>query len=460
MSLSLAVVGRINEGKSSIVSTLAEDDSVEVSEFARTTTRCHRYPVRVDGETLYTLIDTPGFGNAPRALRWMKERSRSADDRMEVVRAFAREHRDDPDFRDECELLSPILEGAGILYVVDASHPFTPDFEAEMEILRWTGRPRMALLNRIRSRDHGPEWERVLDQYFKHHVPFNAHAVGFSDRVEILKAFRLLQPDWRAPLDRAVEAFEREWERRRSGAAAVIGGLIFDALTWSGRVSHERGTSSEARAAKDQETAVRELSALETRAREEVERLHRHVRLKKAGGSDLKPGELFTRETWKKHGLTAAQKIAAWTGAGATTGGVVDLGVGGASLMAGVLVGGAVGLGLGIWRATRGFRWVDLAVSSLDADRERFTIGPVRDPEFPVVLFNRALAHYRLVRDRAHGRRDELRLNDEDRPLARLPADLQASLLKRFKELLAAKGEAPPSLKTRLVQEVEKALLP
>jgi hypothetical protein len=458
MSLSLAVVGRINEGKSSIVSTLAEDDSVEVSELARTTTRCHRYPVRVDGETLYTLIDTPGFGNAPRALRWMKERSRSADDRMEVVRAFAREHRADPDFRDECELLSPILEGAGILYVVDASHPFTPDFESEMEILRWTGRPRMALLNRVRARDHTAEWARVLDQYFKHHVPFNAHAVGFADRIEILKAFRLLQPDWKAPLDRAVEEFERDGARRRSGAAAVIGGLLFDALTWSTRVSHERSTSPEARAARNQEVAVRELAAMEARAREEVERLYRHVRLKKAGGRELKLDGLFTQETWKKHGLTAAQKIAAWAGAGATTGGVVDLGVGGASLMAGVLVGGAVGLGLGIWRAARGFRWVDLAVDALDAKRDAFTVGPVKDPEFPVVLFNRALAHYHLVRDRAHGRRDDLLLKDEDRPLSRLPGELQTSLARRFKDLISAKGEASPSLKTRLVQDVEKAL--
>lgn len=451
-----AVVGRVNEGKSSLVSTLAEDDSVEVSEFARTTTRCHRYPVRVDGETLYTLIDTPGFGNAPRALRWMRERSRSADDRMEVVRAFVREHRDDPDFRDEGELLGPILEGAGILYVVDASHPFTPDFEAEMEILRWTGRPRMALLNRIRARDHTVEWTRVLDQYFKHQAPFNAHTVGFGDRIDILKAFRLLQPDWRAPLDRAVEAFEKDWERRRSSAAGVIAGMIFDALSWTSRVTHGPSTSDEERARRHQEIAARELGALESRAREEVERLYRHARLKRAGGRDLPPAELFARETWKKHGLTAAQKVAAWAGAGATTGGVIDLGVGGASLMAGLLIGGAVGAGVGVWRAARGFRWVDLAASTLGGDE--LTIGPVKDPEFPVVLFNRALAHYRLVRDRAHGRRDELVLRDDERPLGTLPRDLQADLLRTFKKLIAAKGDPPPSLKSRLAQDVEKAL--
>ncbi|HEX7898083.1 MAG TPA: DUF3482 domain-containing protein [Planctomycetota bacterium] len=450
MTPSLAVVGRINEGKSSIVSTLAEDDSVEVSEHARTTTRCHRYPVRVDGELLYTLVDTPGFGNAPRALRWMKERSRSADDRVETARAFVREHREDPDFRDECELLGPILEGAGILYVVDASHPFTVDFEAEMEILQWTGRPRMALLNQIRERDHGASWARVLDQYFKHHVPFNAHAVGFADRIEILKAFRLLQADWRAPLDRAVDEFQKDWERRRERAAAIIGGLIFDALHWSAVVPQDPATSPQA-------VAIRSLTELEARAREAVERLYRHARLKRAGGKDLslEPGALFSRETWKRQGLTLPQRLAAWAGAGATTGGAIDVGVGGASFFAGAVLGGAIGLGVGVWREKRG--GFDFRARWLAKDRKEVTVGPVTDPEFPVVLFNRALGHYRLVRDRAHGRRDDLLLKDEDRPLSRLPDDLQRTLMKLFKELIRGGGSS--ALKTRLNQEVEKALL-
>ena len=56
-----AVVGHPNKGKSSIVSTLAGDDSVEIKADPRTTLRCNRYPMKVDGKTLYELIDTPGF---------------------------------------------------------------------------------------------------------------------------------------------------------------------------------------------------------------------------------------------------------------------------------------------------------------------------------------------------------------------------------------------------------------
>ena len=45
----------------------------------------------------------------------------------------------DARFKDECELLKPIIEGAGVLYVVDGSRPYGRQYEAEMEILSEAG---------------------------------------------------------------------------------------------------------------------------------------------------------------------------------------------------------------------------------------------------------------------------------------------------------------------------------
>ena len=69
-----AVVGRVNKGKSSIVSTLAEDDSVRIDARPGTTTEVREFPVRVDGRTLFVLVDSPGFEDAPRALAWLRAR--------------------------------------------------------------------------------------------------------------------------------------------------------------------------------------------------------------------------------------------------------------------------------------------------------------------------------------------------------------------------------------------------
>ena len=101
-----------------------------------------------------TLVDTPGFEQARHALAWLREREGSAAERPDVVRDFVGEFQSSGRYPEECELLRPVLEGAGILYVVDGARPYSPEYEAEMEILRWTGQPRMALINRIGERDH------------------------------------------------------------------------------------------------------------------------------------------------------------------------------------------------------------------------------------------------------------------------------------------------------------------
>ena len=68
-----AVVGHPNEGKSSVLSTLAEDDSVRVSPFPGETRACRRFPVIIDGLEIIAFIDTPGFQNPRRTLLWMQE---------------------------------------------------------------------------------------------------------------------------------------------------------------------------------------------------------------------------------------------------------------------------------------------------------------------------------------------------------------------------------------------------
>ena len=101
----------------------------------------------------YTLVDTPGFQRARAVWSWLQAHETSADRHPEVVQAFLDQHGDRARFPEEVELLGPIMAGAGILYVVDGSVPYGAEYEAEMEILRWTGQPRLALINPIGEAD-------------------------------------------------------------------------------------------------------------------------------------------------------------------------------------------------------------------------------------------------------------------------------------------------------------------
>ena len=54
-----AIIGHPNEGKSSVVSTLAEDDTVPVSRIPGETTTSRVYPVSIDGKEIIRFIDAP-----------------------------------------------------------------------------------------------------------------------------------------------------------------------------------------------------------------------------------------------------------------------------------------------------------------------------------------------------------------------------------------------------------------
>ena len=89
------VVGHVNRGKSSIVSTLAADDSVAIDARPGTTRQCREFPMVVGTETLYTLIDTPGFERPRQTLAWLRDHETTTDARRAVVQRFVRQHHRD-----------------------------------------------------------------------------------------------------------------------------------------------------------------------------------------------------------------------------------------------------------------------------------------------------------------------------------------------------------------------------
>src|SRR5689334_648023 len=105
------VVGNVNRGKSSVVATLAADDSVDIGPLPGTTRVCRSFPMQVGDRTLYTLVDSPGFERPRQALAWMTQRAEATVDRRAAVEAFVREHGSTAEYRQECELLRPILDG-------------------------------------------------------------------------------------------------------------------------------------------------------------------------------------------------------------------------------------------------------------------------------------------------------------------------------------------------------------
>lgn len=466
-----AVVGRVNKGKSSIIATLAEDDSVPIDPRPGTTTECRTYPVRVEGRVLFTLVDTPGFEQAPRALDWLRAREESAASRQALVGEFLRTFEGGDDFVEECRLLRPIVDGASVLYVVDGTQPYRPNYEAEMEILRWTGRPGMALVNRIGAADHADAWRRALDQYFKTVRDFDAHAVTFRERVRLLETFRELREPWRPAIDEAIAALERERDRRRAEAADVLATLLADALTLTLEVTVRKGEEPRARREELEQRFHDALRAQEEKARRAVARLYGHRNAHWSTPDLDRPvfeQDLFAEATWRALGLTPKQLLVVYTTAGAVAGGTVDAAVGGASFLAGAAVGALSGVGVWAWQAGRRFARAATPGGLAEGLRagwgsgRLYRIGPHAHRNFPWVLLDRALLHYDSVLTRTHARRDAPTVSvaaPGQGIVARLSEDERRRLDRLFARVRKARPPLPSALSSDLYEAVA-ALLP
>ncbi|MDH3718740.1 MAG: GTPase/DUF3482 domain-containing protein, partial [Planctomycetota bacterium] len=345
------VVGHVNRGKSSIVSTLAADDSVRIDSMPGTTRHCREFPMRVGGQTLYTLVDTPGFERPRQVLTWLKKQDTSTAQRRKAVEDFVAQHQRTGEFEQERELLRPILAGAAILYVVDGSKPPSPKYEAEMEILRWTAQPRVALINSTGSEDYCAAWHSMLDQFFNMVRPFNAHQADFQQRLRLLKMLREMSEATREPLERAIQSLVEDRQANLREAAEVIAEMQVQMIT---RVEEKR-LATDADPAQHQaalaERYYDELRRAERAGHNRLKRIFLHHQLEVSEAQlQIAGDDLFDVDSWNRLGLSRKQLTAAGAAAGAVAGGMVDAASAAISFPFGTLIGGATG-GAASWYA-------------------------------------------------------------------------------------------------------------
>jgi len=434
-----AVVGHPNKGKSSIVASLALDDSIQIGNTPGTTQIKRGFPLKVDGEIVYELFDTPGFQRARRVFAWLEEHGDvSADKRVDVVRQFVLEHRDNKQFRDEVELLEPILNGAGIIYVVDASKPYGAEYEVEMEILRWCGQPSMAILNLIGNEDYREEWSRALGQYFRMVRTYNPISAGHEEHIELLESMAQLKEQWTKPIKKAIDILDRLYDEKIEESMLSIGEYMKRVLSYVEvkKIYGEEATDEEEEMSKE---AYREkLLGFEKKERKKIEKIWNHSHVEKSDITlSVDEVGLFSKESASIFGLSQKELILTGASAGAVTGAGFDLMVAGHSLFLGSLIGGVVG-GVG---AMFGFDNIyEVKVLGQSLGKRELSIGPMQNLNFPYVLLGRSLYHASRIAKRSHASRVKLELENSSFTEEILNAKMRKEL-EKFHEKLRKEEE-------------------
>ena len=454
----LAVVGHPNKGKSSVVAALTQNDQVQISPDSGTTRVAQRFSLKLDGHTVFELVDTPGFQRAGKCLAWLREEAVAADQRPARVAAFVDRFRDAGLFNDEVELLTPIIRGAGIIYVVDGSLPYSPEYETEMEILRWTGRPRLALINPIGGDDYLTQWQQALNQYFSLVRLFDPLHASFDQHLQLLRTFGELEAERGEDFDQAVSRLERYRHLKLQQATRILVEMLYQLLTYQRSSSRLQQVAEEPLTdwLPDEISRFnRQLNRIERQGQQQLEALFLHHHLEpEISRLEVHQGELMDQSQWSFWGLQRQQLVLVSAGAGAALGLLVDAGAGGSSLLTGALGGGVVG-GLSGWF---GADWLKQRLPSwLQFSTEKQLLGPVKDPNFAFVILGRALSHARAMLARSHADRERLTIADDGfQGMQVLDLKRQVQLLKQCHQLArqGPQGRAAEQLRDWLYQQL------
>ncbi len=453
-----AVVGHPNKGKSSIVATLAHDDGVIIEQRSGSTKKAQTFPMIVDGKTLYELIDTPGFQRAHACYDYLINHCNDASQRAAAVRKFVEDNHKGETFTNECELLKPIIDGAGIIYVVDGSRPYGAEYEAEMEILRWTGQPSLALINPIEGDEYIAEWENALEQYFKTVRVFNAHNAEFYKQINLLKIFGELSESWQKPLQQAVKVLEAQRLSSHKNAADTLASAIVDIL-----LHYERQNLALGLPTSPVETLLEKkyrnyIRKIESTSRKKIEEIYAYFRIERTENElTFESTDLLDQESWYLFGLNKKQLLTLAAGAGASAGAVIDLGLGGSSLLLGSTIGGITG-GLSAWKFSH--RIAKFTFKGLPTGGQTLQYGPAKHPNLPFVLLGRALNHHRFICKRTHASQTKMILLEDttDNPLTSFSLSEKTKLMKLFqmiskqKNLLSCREELATIILSSLIK--------
>ena len=343
-TLSLAVVGHTNTGKTSLMRTLLRDSRFGEVQNAAATTRHVAQAALGDGvETWLYLHDTPGLEDAGGVLDWLEENTSPQQEGIERLQQFLDSPAAQNEWAQEAKVLRQVLASDAALYVVDAREDVLPKYKDELTVLSWCAKPVMPVFNFIHGQNMD-EWQTLLARRSLHvSSRFDTVAFDFSGEMVLWQQLATLlgQP----PALSALTAFrQQEWRQLERQAYVLVAQFLLDAAACVRQLEDKSRTQ----AVLDEMQAA--VAAHESSLHQQLFALYRFY----YSDADIQGQQVlrafrqnpFDAELLKDYGIR--------TGKAAATGALLGLGVDaltlGTSLGLGATIGGVLGGLAGNWQ--------------------------------------------------------------------------------------------------------------
>jgi len=217
----IAFIGKPNNGKSSIISTLTMDDRIKVAPQAGTTKQVNEYIYKdKNNNTIAIFYDTPGFEHPRKIYEFLQNHTI-----VDAINHFQKEK-----FKKDVEILKAINNSDALSFVVDSSDE--PDINThgyEIGILNLSKRPSIIVLNPHLQDNKNKEWREFLKKFnLVKVVEFNPLKSGFSEINRFFEALEKYHPD----IKELKKWHKEDFENRINRSFEIIADKIYELVTF------------------------------------------------------------------------------------------------------------------------------------------------------------------------------------------------------------------------------------
>ena len=188
MAPKFVIIGKPNHGKSSLISVITMDDSIEISNRAGTTIEMNHYSYEYKNQDVIEFYDTPGFEMAEDILDCLENNH--------TINEFIEKYHNENIYKKDIEILNAILKSDYIIFLINSSEmPDENTIGYELSILQHINKPKLFLFNQKKEKNYNQKWENLLEEFgFSSNeiIYFNALKSGYAQIIELLNKMESL----------------------------------------------------------------------------------------------------------------------------------------------------------------------------------------------------------------------------------------------------------------------------
>ena len=398
-----SIIGKPNNGKSTIISALTFDDRIEIADEIGTTKKSTKYLYRYNEEDVCSYFDTPGFEDAERIWFYIKKQEKTSYSIKQILENYINEYGNDSSTIKDREILNAIIKSDFLVFVINISDEFNINVIGyELEILKELKKRTVILFNQIdKNKDYSSTWESELKKYDLVNIhkidPLNSQ---YSNIIKILESLYSIDLEIydKQQLDNVIRTYKSHYNHNLKKSSELISEYLRDVLQIEVNTTRKDFDS-----VKGSELIQKEINTKEKDIQKKLSNLWGYYQVKVEDKRENYDHEINkTISLSKKERAKIGAAASAVTGAAAvgTTTGFLS---GGLGALAGVgigLVGGALVGGIGGY-----FSDWKLHETNLSKKDVKITVSK-NDIDLSVILITRVLEFLKTIIRHGHANRN------------------------------------------------------